>query len=79
MSTSPVSSATSVSALGDLKTVGEKFAKSRSAELVSSSERDADGSLAYTFDLKGALCTVALGSKNRRMESYWIFAPPLRR
>ena len=53
VSTSPVSTATSVSALGDLVAVGDKFAKSRSAELVSSSERDADGSLAYTFDLKG--------------------------
>jgi hypothetical protein len=53
VSTSPVSSATSVSALGDLEAVGAKFAKSRGAELVSSSTRDADGSLCYTFELKG--------------------------
>merc|ERR1712087_84586 len=53
VSTSPVSSATSISALGDLKDVGEKFAKSRGAELLSSYERDADGSKAYTLELKG--------------------------
>jgi len=53
VSTSPVSSATSVSALGDLEAVGSKFAKSRGAELLSTSTRDADGSLCYTFELKG--------------------------
>jgi len=53
VSTSPVSTATSISALGELDEVGAKFAKSRDAQLVSSKSRDADGSLAYTFELKG--------------------------
>mmetsp|Transcript_21709 Transcript_21709/g.35822 ORF Transcript_21709/g.35822 Transcript_21709/m.35822 type:complete len:223 (-) Transcript_21709:317-985(-) len=53
VSTSPVSTATSISALGDLAAVGDKFAKSRGAELLSSYERDADGSKAYTLELKG--------------------------
>jgi len=53
VSSSPVSSATSISALGDLDAVGAKFAKSRSADLVSAASRDADGSLVYTFELKG--------------------------
>jgi len=55
VSTQPVSSATSVSALGDLDAVGAKFAKSRNAELISASQREADGSLVYTLDLKGEL------------------------
>ena len=50
VSTSPVATATSVSALGDLPTVGAKFAKSRNAE-----ESDVEGSLVYTFELKGEL------------------------
>lgn len=33
--------------------VGEKFAKNRKAELISSSEREADGSLCYTYELQG--------------------------
>merc|ERR1719152_637604 len=53
VSSSPVATATSVSALGELDAVGARFAKSRNAELVSASSRDADGSLAYTFELKG--------------------------
>ena len=53
MSSTPVASATSVKALGDLEEVGAKFAKNRKAELVSSSQREADGSLVYTYELKG--------------------------
>merc|ERR1719152_314023 len=55
VSTSPVATATSITALGDLPTVGAKFAKSRSAELVSATEREVEGSLVYTFELKGEL------------------------
>jgi|TARA_B100000524_G_scaffold179285_1_gene92300 photosystem II oxygen-evolving enhancer protein 2 len=53
VSSTPVASATSVKALGDLEEVGAKFAKNRKAELVSSSQREADGSLVYTYELKG--------------------------
>ena len=53
VSSSPVSTATSISALGELDAVGAKFSKSRNAELVSASSRDADGNLVYTFELKG--------------------------
>ena len=53
VSSSPVQTATSVSALGELEEVGAKFAKSRSAELLKSSSREADGSLVYTFELQG--------------------------
>jgi len=53
VSSSPVSTATSVSALGELDAVGQKFSKSRNGELVSASSRDADGSLVYTFEIKG--------------------------
>mmetsp|Transcript_19014 Transcript_19014/g.49967 ORF Transcript_19014/g.49967 Transcript_19014/m.49967 type:complete len:213 (+) Transcript_19014:32-670(+) len=53
VSSSPVATATSISALGDLPTVGAKFAKSRNAELVKATERTADGNLVYTLELKG--------------------------
>jgi len=53
VSTSPVATATSINALGDLQAVGVKFSKSRSAELLSAKESDVDGSLVYTFELKG--------------------------
>jgi len=54
VSSSPVSTATSISALGDVATVGAKIAASRSgAKLVSSSEREADGSLVYQLELQG--------------------------
>ena len=55
VSSSPVQSATSVDALGELDAVGEKFAKSRNAQLVKASTRDADGSLMYIFELQGEL------------------------
>lgn len=44
-----------LSALGDLSTVGEKFAKSRSAQLVNAIERDVDGSLLFAYEFKGEL------------------------
>ena len=53
VSSSPVQTATSVTALGELEAVGKKFAKSRNAQLVSAKQRDAGGSLVYTFELKG--------------------------
>ena len=53
VSTSPVATATSVDALGELDAVGTKFAKSRDAKLISATSRDADGSLVYTFELQG--------------------------
>lgn len=55
VSSSPVQTATSISALGDLDAVGAKFAKSRSAEVLSATSRDADGSLVYTYELKGEM------------------------
>ena len=42
VSSSPVQTATSVTALGELEEVGQKFATSRKAELLSSYTRDAD-------------------------------------
>ena len=50
VSTSPVQTATSITALGDLQAVGDKFAASRSAKLVAASERSVDGSLVYTLE-----------------------------
>ena len=38
---------------GELDAVGEKFAKSRKAELVSATSRTAGDSLVYTLELKG--------------------------
>jgi len=55
VSTSPVATATSITALGDLNEVGAKFAKSRSAELVSSSEREVEGSTVFQYELKGEI------------------------
>merc|ERR1719163_2445498 len=53
VSSSPVQTATSVSALGELQEVGEKFAKSRSAKLVGATQKDVDGTLFYTLELEG--------------------------
>jgi hypothetical protein len=53
VSTSPVQTATSVTALGELDAVGAKFAKSREAKLVEAKQRDVDGSLVYIFELQG--------------------------
>lgn len=53
VSTSAVRNSTSISALGELDAVGEKFAKSRKAELVSATSRTAGDSLVYTLELKG--------------------------
>ena len=88
VSTSPVATATSVDALGNLQEVGEKFAKSRNAELVAAKQRDADGSLFYELELKGEIYHEFLGltinkgklyrvscvAKNKR----WSAPPPER-
>lgn len=50
-----MSTATSISALGDLDAVGAKFAKSRNADLVKASQREVDGNLIYTVELKGEM------------------------
>ena len=60
VSTSPVSTATSVDALGELAEVGTKMAKSRGAEIVGAGSREADGSLMYMFDMKGPVRRVPL-------------------
>jgi len=79
VSTSPVSTATSISALGELDEVGAKFAKSRDAQLVSSKSRDADGSLAYTFELKGDAyheCSLRPSPSQRAVAPPPAHAPP---
>jgi len=53
VSSSPVASATSISALGEPADLGAKLAASRSAKLLSSSKREADGFLVYTVELEG--------------------------
>ena len=53
VSTSPVATATSVDALGEVAAVGEKFAKGRDAELIKSQKRSVGDVLTYTFELKG--------------------------
>ena len=63
VSSSPVSTATSISALGDLATVGSKFAASRSGKLISSTERDVDGSLVYQFEVQGVPPRIAFGPR----------------
>ena len=57
-----MATATSITALGDLNEVGAKFAKSRSAELVSSSEREVEGSTVFQYELKGALACLSSAS-----------------
>lgn len=74
VSTSPVATATSINALGDLATVGAKFAKSRNAELIASSEKDADGSLLYILELKGAEYHELLGLTINRGKLYRLSA-----
>ena len=53
VATSPVATATSISALGDLDAVATKFAKTRSAEVVSATSRTVGDSLVYQVELKG--------------------------
>ena len=53
VSSSPVSTATSVTALGELDAVGAKFASSRNAKLLKADERTANGALVYTYELQG--------------------------
>jgi len=74
VSTSPVQTATSISALGDLPTVGEKFAKSRSADLVSATERTVEETLFYTFELKGEAYHELLGLCINRGKLYRVTA-----
>ena len=52
VSSSPVATATSVTALGDLREAGTKVAKSRNAKLLGGNEREVEGSLFYTFELE---------------------------
>mmetsp|Transcript_23097 Transcript_23097/g.55321 ORF Transcript_23097/g.55321 Transcript_23097/m.55321 type:complete len:210 (-) Transcript_23097:132-761(-) len=53
VSTSPVATATSVDALGEVAAVGEKFAKGREAEVVKSKKRNVGDVLVYEYELKG--------------------------
>merc|ERR1712166_1090874 len=53
VSTSPVATATSVDALGEVAAVGEKFAKGREAEVVKSKKRNMGDVLVYEYELKG--------------------------
>jgi len=53
VSSSPVVTATSVTALGELDEVAAKFAKPRSATVVAAKSRDVGGTLIYDFELKG--------------------------
>ena len=54
LNSTPVkASTTSVSALGDVKEVGEKLAKARGAELVEARERVTEGITFYEFEFKG--------------------------
>lgn len=52
VSSSPVTNATSVTAIGDLQAVGQKLAKSRGEEVVSAKEREVEGTLLYTYELQ---------------------------
>lgn len=72
VSTSPVASATSISALGDLDAVGAKFAKSRNAELVGSTQREVDGSLVYQYELKGEIYHELLALSINRGKLYRV-------
>lgn len=87
VSTSPVATATSVDALGDLQEVGAKFAKSRGAQLVAAKQRDADGSLLYELELKGEIYHEYLGLTINKGKLYrvscvakntrWSAPPPI--
>lgn len=57
VSSSPVTNATSVKAIGDLAAVGQRLAKSRGEEVVSAKERKVDAgqqedALLYTYELQ---------------------------
>ena len=53
VSTSPVATATSVDALGEVAAVAEKFAKGRDAEVVKAKARNVGDVLTYEIELKG--------------------------
>jgi photosystem II oxygen-evolving enhancer protein 2 len=74
VSTSPVATATSVTAIGDLRSVGEKFAKSRSAELVNALQREVEGSLLFAFEFKGELNHEVLALCINRGKLYRVVA-----
>ena len=74
VSTTPVATATSIEALGDLEAVAAKFAKSRNAQVVSATQRDADGSLVYTLELKGEQYHELLGLCINRGKLYRVTA-----
>ena len=74
VATSPVQTATSITALGDLDAVGAKFAKSRNAELVKATSRDVEGSLVYTLELKGEVYHELLGLCINRGKLYRVSA-----
>mmetsp|Transcript_72813 Transcript_72813/g.115233 ORF Transcript_72813/g.115233 Transcript_72813/m.115233 type:complete len:268 (+) Transcript_72813:56-859(+) len=76
ISTAPVKTATSVSALGTLDEVANKFATKRNAKVVSKSQRDAEGFPVYVFELQGdeyheliALCISGESKKLYRVEA----------
>merc|ERR1712195_301859 len=66
VSTSPVATATSVDALGEVAAVGEKFAKGREAEVVKSKKRNVGDVLVYEFELKGPCTTSCCCSRSTR-------------
>jgi photosystem II oxygen-evolving enhancer protein 2 len=55
VATSPVSTATSVEALGTLDEVAEKIASKRSARVVGKSTREVEGTLIYDLELAGEM------------------------
>ena len=55
VSTSPVATATSVDALGEVAAVAEKFAKGRDAEVIKAKARNVGEVLAYEIELKGPM------------------------
>ena len=55
VSTSPVATATSVDALGEVVAVAEKFAKGREAEVIKAKARNVGEVLTYEIELKGPM------------------------
>merc|ERR1719506_908812 len=74
VSTSPVATATSITALGGLAAVAAKFAKSRSAELVNAVERDVEESKLYVFEFQGELIHELLALCINRGKLYRVTA-----
>merc|ERR1719201_303249 len=74
VSTSPVQTATSITALGTLEEVGEKFSKNRQAKLVKAKQSEVDGSLVYTLELEGEVYHELLGLCINRGKLYRVTA-----